>query len=342
MTNTTDSWNHRIQIGLVLGEVIAVIGFVAAADFAVLSFPLPARVAVGLPLLFFFPGYALLSVLFPSSQFRTRYGALDAFSSGIDGIERAALSFGVSLALLPLIGLVLWTLSPVGFGVRVLLGVLSVEIGLGMIYGAYRRIKLPHNQRYRLPVDRWLSGLWSDSVDKGVLGTAMNLLLVLSVVAAVVALGYGVLVPNEAETSTGVSILTPSGGELTFVTNSTAVTAGDRLTLSITNREERTVTYTTVVVVQQIDYDGQRTNVRSSQELQRLQTTVRAGATSRVNHTVTPSGRGSNLRLRYLVYKGEPPAVPTAANAYRTVYIGLTDPGPTPLQRNQTRDIRGR
>lgn len=333
MTNTTDSWGHRFQIGLLVGEVVIVIGFVVVADLIVLSVsPPPVRAAVGLPLLLFLPGYALLSVAFPSRQFQTRYGALDAFSAGIDGVERAALSVGVSLALLPLIGLMLWAVSPVGFGVRVLIGVLSAVIGLGMIYGAYRRLQLPRNQRYRLPVDRWLSRLRSGGVTGGLFGATMNVLLVLSVVAAVVALGYGVLVPHQSETHTGVSILTQSDGELTFVQNSTTVAEGDQLTLSVTNHEGQTTTYTIVVVVERIDYDGQQTSVRSSEELQRLQTTVGRGETSRVNHTVTPSIQEPNLRVRYLVYKDEPPTIPTAANAYRTVYVWLTDPGETPTQ----------
>ncbi len=330
-----------MQIGLLLGEVIAVLGFVTAANFVVLSIPLPARAVVGLPLLFFFPGYALVSVLFPARQFRTRYGALDMFSSGIDGIERVALSFGVSLALLPSIGVVLWVLSPVGFGAQVLMGVLSAEIGLGMIYGAYRRIRLPRNQRYRLPVDRWLSELWSGSVTKGVLGTAMNLLLVLSVVAAVVALGYGVLMPYGSETYTGVSVLTQSGGELTFLTNSTAVTAGDQLTLSVTNQEGRTITYTIVVMIEHVEHDGQRTNASTSEELRRLQTTVGPGETDYLNHTIAPSTQRSNLRVRYLVYRGDPPSTPTVANAYRTVYFWLS-PGQPPSQQTTTRDMRGR
>lgn len=340
MTKTTDSWGHRFQSGLLLGEIIVVIGFVALADFIVLSvsFP-PVRAVFGLPLLLFLPGYALLSVLFPSRRFRTRYGALDVFSSGIDSVERFALSFGVSLALLPPIGLALWALSPHGFGVRVLIGVLSAEIGLGMLYGMYRRIQLPRNQRYRLPVDRWLSELWTDGITGGLFGATMNVVLALSVIAAVVALGYGVLVPHGSEAYTGVSILDSSDGDPTFVNDSGTVTSGDQLALSVSNHEGRTITYTIVVVVEHIEDDGQQMTVRSSEELQRLETTVGAGETRHVNHTVSPPTEESNLRLRYLVYKDEPPTIPTAANAYRTVYFWLTDPAET-TQRAVDPDTR--
>ena len=52
------------------------------------------RVVLGLPLVLFFPGYTLLSALFPRRK-------------SLNDIERFALSFGISIAVVPLIGLAL-------------------------------------------------------------------------------------------------------------------------------------------------------------------------------------------------------------------------------------------
>src|SRR5574337_2061409 len=54
----------------------------------------PARVVLGLPFVLFFPGYVLIAALYPRR-------------SDLDGVERVALSLGLSLAVVPLIGLVL-------------------------------------------------------------------------------------------------------------------------------------------------------------------------------------------------------------------------------------------
>lgn len=59
------------------------------------------RIVFGLPFILFFPGYALIALLFPRR-------------SDLGGIERIALSFGLSIAIVPLAGLLLnyvWEIS---------------------------------------------------------------------------------------------------------------------------------------------------------------------------------------------------------------------------------------
>ena len=52
------------------------------------------RIVLSLAFVLFFPGYTLIAALFPAK-------------GRLDGIERVALSFGLSLAVVPLIGLAL-------------------------------------------------------------------------------------------------------------------------------------------------------------------------------------------------------------------------------------------
>ena len=89
----------------------------------------PVRIVLGLLLVLFLPGYSLIAALFP------RRGDLD-------GIERIALSFGLSIAVVPLIGLALnytqygiW-LVPVLLGLSLFTVLLAVVAGVDARGGA--------------------------------------------------------------------------------------------------------------------------------------------------------------------------------------------------------------
>jgi uncharacterized membrane protein len=96
----------------------------------------PVRIILGLPLVLFLPGYALIAALFPRKD-------------DLDGIERVALSFGLSIAVVPLLGLAL-NYTPFGIRLSPILTVLSVfTISLAM--GAYaRRSMIPEEDRFEV------------------------------------------------------------------------------------------------------------------------------------------------------------------------------------------------
>jgi len=72
---------------------------------AILIFPSTIlRIVLGLPFLLFFPGYTLLMSLFPRAE-------------QLQGIERTALSFGLSIAIVPLAGF-LMNLTPLGYSAK--------------------------------------------------------------------------------------------------------------------------------------------------------------------------------------------------------------------------------
>ena len=100
----------------------------------------PIRIILGLPLVLFLPGYSLIAALFPRKE-------------DLDGIERIALSFGLSIAVVPLLGLAL-NYTPFGIRLAPILIVLSVfTISLAM--GAYvRRSMIPEEDRFS--VDFWM------------------------------------------------------------------------------------------------------------------------------------------------------------------------------------------
>ncbi len=94
----------------------------------------PIRIILGLPLVLFLPGYALIAALFPRKD-------------DLDGIERVALSFGLSIAITPLLGLGL-NYTPFGIRLTPILIVLSV-FTIALAIGAWvRRSWIPEEDRF--------------------------------------------------------------------------------------------------------------------------------------------------------------------------------------------------
>jgi len=94
----------------------------------------PVRIILGLLLVLFLPGYSLIAALFPGKD-------------DLDGIERIALSFGLSIAVVPLLGLAL-NYTPFGIRLVPILVVLSAfTVSLAVIAGV-RMQGLPEGERF--------------------------------------------------------------------------------------------------------------------------------------------------------------------------------------------------
>ena len=102
----------------------------------------PVRIILGLPLVLFLPGYSLIATLFPRK-------------ADLDGIERVALSFGLSIAISPLLG---FALNYTPFGIRLLpvLTVLSIFTVSLAICAYVRRSKLPEDDRFVVEIVRFI------------------------------------------------------------------------------------------------------------------------------------------------------------------------------------------
>jgi len=126
----------REQWELILLLVVGIIGVAAAIAGA----PVALRLIFGLPLVVFIPGYALVTTLFPSSE-------------ALDGLERIALGFGLSLAIIPLMALGIefspWklTLGPIA-GSLLALSVLLTLVAI------WRRHRLSKDLRFVAEIPR--------------------------------------------------------------------------------------------------------------------------------------------------------------------------------------------
>lgn len=198
---TTRPWDLVLAIGIVLLlDVLAALGVEG-----------PLRVLVGAPALLAVPGYLLVAAAFPRRRrvVETRAGEPGEEETrkdeeGLAPLVRAALSVGLSVAVVPLLGI---GLHFTGQGVR-LASFLAALTLFALVAGgvaAWRRRRLPEGERFLLAVPRpgWATLAPPDR--------ALAVLLAASIVAAGAAVAYVLLAPREGEPYTEFYLLGPGG-----------------------------------------------------------------------------------------------------------------------------------
>lgn len=296
----------------------------------------PLRVVVGLPFVFFIPGYTFVAALFPQAIAditeeldqvdQSGSTVIQKDSAGIDGIERVALSFGLSLGVVPLIGLVL-NFTPWGIRITPILVSLTLFVLATSYVAAHRRWKLPEDQQFRVPIRPWFSDARTEILESGTRAeVALNILLVFSVLLAAGSMTYAVALPKQDEPFTEFYLLAENGGEEPVPDNyTTDFTIGESkpLVVGIGNYEHEKTSYTVVSKLQRVRTQDNTTQVLEEEELARFETTLNANETSHHTQSVTPTLTGGRLRLVYLLYRGQPPSQPTTENAYRETNLWI-------------------
>ncbi len=258
--------NRKILIGIVILTLLL---------FPAVAFTSGAlRIALGLLFALFFPGYTLLSALFPRR-------------SSLSGIERIALSFGLSIAITPLIGLIL-NYTPWGISLYPIL--ISVTIFILAASGAawYRQQALPPAERVSMAVNI-NSPKWGKmgSTDK-----VLSVFLAVAILAALGSLGYVIAVPKEAERFTEFYILSADGMAENYpkqVTQGEAV----ELIMGIVNHEQEVASY-------RIDIEIDGSNIRQ----------IRSKALANEEKweeaiSFIPQNSGENRKVEFWLYKGD-------------------------------------
>ncbi|MCL0091663.1 DUF1616 domain-containing protein [Dehalococcoidales bacterium] len=191
---------------------------------AILFFPYDAlRIAIGIPFVLFFPGYTLLAALFPRRD-------------EISIIERLALSFGLSLAVVPLIGLIL-NYTPWGIRLESILWSIASFIFIMSAIAWFRRKRLPSEERFgiefQLALPGWGGGAW----DK-----VLSITLVIAILGALGMLGYVIATPKVGEKFTEFYILGLEGKAVDYPRELRVGEEG-RVIVGIINNEHRIVNY---------------------------------------------------------------------------------------------------
>lgn len=221
-------------------DLFIVMGLVLLTDILVLTPGISEtmiRNAIGLPFVLFLPGYALIAALFPAK-------------SDLDGIERVALSFGLSIAVVPLIGL---GLNYTPWGIRTLPILISLSAFTFIMCGlAYlRRAKLPETEAFEVPFRATALSLKAEIMEnsESKLDRVLTVFLILSILLSVATLVYVIVTPKEGEHFTEYYILGPQGKADNYTTNYTLGQSGTVI-VGVVNHEYRPMNYTMEVKIQ--------------------------------------------------------------------------------------------
>jgi uncharacterized membrane protein len=263
----------------------------------------PLRVVLGLPFLLFFPGYVTVLALFPSKD-------------DLEPIERIALSFGLSIAIAPLIGFGL-NYTPFGIRLEPILACLSAFNIAVAIIGLWRRGKV--DAPY-LPFDVkkvYKDAMGSFQAEKG-MDRALTIILVISIVASVVALVYVIAVPRQGESFTELYLLGP-GGKAEGYPNNLTIDQPGTVIIGLANHEHHTVTYYIELWLVNATFTDNETQVNTMYYFDTLSVTLdhvpvdlEGNWTSQWEQTYTFSFNVTGqYKLWFLLYQDQVPPTPT-------------------------------
>jgi uncharacterized membrane protein len=203
----------------------------------------PLRVVLTLPVILFLPGYCLIAALFCKED-------------DIDLIERIALSFGLSIAIVPLIGLVL-NFTPWGIRLDPIVISLTLFTVVIILIAQYRRTLLLPGQRFRFPFSEIVNAVRNSfyTQERSRVDRILTVVLIFLILIAVVTTIYVIAVPKEGERFTEFFIL----GEQQKASNyPNRIMVGEQypLYIGVGNYEYRPVNYTVRTYGMLIEFDN--------------------------------------------------------------------------------------
>ena len=245
----------------------------------------PVRIALGLLLVLFFPGYVLISAMYPRK-------------AQLTGIERVALGLGLSLAVVPLLGLAL-NFSP--WGIRLTPIILTMSVwNLVLVVVAWRQRRLVEpEERFEITLAPFVA--WAGKPRRPA-DLALGLILTLAVVAVVGVLAWKVQQPRPEDAFTQFYVLGEQG-KLQDYPVDLRVGVAQGYNVGVANHENETMTFTIRAFLGDVQ--------AGSLDLQALED----GQTWDGEINVTPTALSKSQKLEFRLYRGP------ADSVYRSVHL---------------------
>ena len=223
---------------------------------ALLQIQNPIRIILGLPYILFIPGYTLIYTLFPTTE-------------QIDTIERIALSLGLSLSIVPLIGLGL-NYTPYGITLTSTITATYIFITITSITSYIRWKQTPERKRIHQKIEIKIPQ-YQNKIDK-----ILTIILTISIIIASITLIYVITTPKTGEKFTEFYLL-GSQGKLADYPINLLVGEQEKVTIGIANHEQKTINYTVEIWLINQTTKNNQTNINHMWYMGKY--------TARLNHT---------------------------------------------------------
>lgn len=263
-----------VDLALTLGFNLIILTFV----FSPLLNGTVARPILSIILILFIPGYSLVAALFPGKD-------------DIGAIERIALSFGLNLAIIPLIGLFL-NFTPFGIRLEPIATLITLFIIICVLMANWRRHKLPAVERFSPDMVSILLDVRKSlfTPDENHLNNTLSIITILIILVIILMSAYFLLIPVPGESYTEFYILGTDGKIGNYPVD---FSLGDNksILVNVANHERRTVNYDLVISLND-----------STRPIYTDQFTLADNQTWNKSVVLKPDLSGTNLKLMFLLY----------------------------------------
>lgn len=245
------------------------------------------KALLGIPLVFFIPGYLLITALFPKKE-------------SLNVVDRIVLSIGTSIATIILLG----SLLSFTFGITLIsiTTILYLYTMIFIIIIAYRRYKLHEDVIFFVEFDNY--NIINFLKPKSNIELILNIIIIVVMIMAVVVSYNTITTPKIGDEFTEFYILDSSGKDNypTIINSSIVVLVG------VTNHEYASVNYTVQIVLDK--------NILASEKL-----ILKNRDTWEKNITLSPTLQQNreNVELDFLLFKEDNMTTP-----YRTLHLWVS------------------
>jgi len=249
------------------------------------------RIIFAWTMVLFLPGYVLMAFLFTQKK-------------DLDLIERIALSFGLSAAITPVLGLIL-NFTPFGIRLLPIVVILSIFIILLSFLAHIKLKNIPMHAKYNENFNFrniYLHTLGNIKSPEAGPDRILFIIMILSVVFCIFTLIFVITVPKQGERFTEFYILNKDGNANWYPTNLSVGEEGI-VNINIVSHEHEISEYNLLIQTDNETLNEEKISINHNETWRRNFTFI--------------AGKGSNKKLKFLLYKDN--------ELYRNLHLWIND-----------------